>query len=115
MNGPEVLIPIIAFLSTAGVFIAYFSSRNRERMAMIEKGLSSDEIKAMYTRDIRRDPLNSLKWGILFVLGGIAMLLGNFLHERYGVEEGIIVGMVCLFVGIGLVTFYLITSKKTGQ
>ncbi len=113
MNGPEVLIPLVALVATAAVFITFFSSRNRERMAMIEKGLTSDEIKAMYSRDIRRDPLNSLKWGILFVLAGVAIMLGNYLHEHYGVEEGIIVGMVCLFVGIGLVAFYIVASKKT--
>ena len=59
MNGPEVMIPLVAFISAAGVLITFFTSRNKERMAMIEKGLSSDEIKAMYTRDIRRDPLSS--------------------------------------------------------
>ena len=81
-------------------------------MAMIEKGLSSEEIKAMYTRDVSRDPLSSLKWGLLFVLAGMALLLGNFLHEHYLVEEGVMVGLVCLFVGIGLVIFYSIASKK---
>ena len=113
MNGSEVLIPIISVIATAVVFISYITSRNRERMAMIQKGLSSDEIKAMYTRDQRRDPLSSLKWGILFVLAGAALMLGNFLHEHYFVDEGIIVGMVCLFVGVGLVIFYSIASKKT--
>ena len=88
------------------------SSRNRERMAMIEKGLSSDEIKAMYARDVKRDPLQSLKWGILFVLGGVALMLGNYLHDAYNVDEGVVVGMVILFVGIGLVAFYGIAAKR---
>jgi hypothetical protein len=79
---------------------------------MIEKGLSSDEIKAMYSRDVRRDPLSSLKWGILLVLAGMALMLGVFLRERYFVDEGVIIGMICLFVGIGLVIFYGIASKK---
>jgi hypothetical protein len=112
MNGPEVLIPIISVVAMAWVLITYFSSRNRERMAMIEKGLSSDEIKAMYSRDVKRDPLQSLKWGILFVLGGVALMLGNYLHDTYAVDGGVVVGMVILFVGIGLVAFYGIAAKK---
>ena len=112
MNGEEVLVPLMGIVAVAAVFITFFASRNRERMAMIEKGLSSDEIKAMYAREIRRDPLNSLKWGILFVLGGVAIIAGNYLHHQYGVDEGIIVGMVILFVGVGLVLFYGIASKK---
>jgi hypothetical protein len=112
MDLPELLIPLVVVLSTAAVLITWLSSRNRERMAMIEKGLSSDEIKAMYARDVRRDPLQSLKWGILFVLGGIALMLGNYLHQAYGVEGGVVVGMVILFVGIGLLVFYTIAVKK---
>src|SRR5260221_2280 len=112
---PDFLIPIVAIISTAAVFISYFSSRQRERLTMIEKGLSSDEIKALYAREVRRDPLNSLKWGILAVLAGVAIMLGNYLHDRYAVDEGAIIGMVILFVGIGLVAFYGIASKKMQQ
>jgi len=113
MNGPEILIPLVLFVSIAIVIISYFTTRNRERMAMIEKGLTGEEIKAMYTRDVRRDPLSSLKWGILFVLAGMGLMLGVYLRESYNVERGIIVGMIALFVGIGLVIFYSIASKRT--
>ncbi|HTK82175.1 MAG TPA: DUF6249 domain-containing protein [Bacteroidota bacterium] len=115
MNGPEVLVPILSVVATAWVLITFFTSRNRERMAMIEKGLSSDEIKALYARDVKRDPLQSLKWGILFVLAGIALMLGNYLHDAYAVDGGVVVGMVILFVGIGLVAFYTIASKRMSQ
>ena len=115
MHGEEVLVPIVTVMSLAVVFILYFTTRHRERMAMVEKGLGSEEIKALYTRDRRHNPLNSLKWGILFVLGGVAVMVGNFLHDTYFVDGGVIVGMVCLFVGIGLVIFYSVASKKTGQ
>ena len=115
MNGPEFLIPIFFFMAVAAVFIIHISTRHRERMSMVEKGLNSEDIKALYTREMRRDPLSSLKWGILLVLAGTAVLLGNFLHVHYGVEEGAIIGLVCLAVGIGLVLFYSIASKKLNQ
>ncbi len=94
MSAEEVLIPI----------------------TMIEKGLSDDAMKALYSKkEWRRDPLSSLKWGLLFLLAGIAILLGNFLHVHFNLEEGAIIGLVCLFVGIGLVIFYSIASKKLSQ
>ena len=81
---------------------------------MIQKGLSSDEIRAMYTRgEVRRDPFTSLKWGILFLLTGLAILLGNYLHRQFAVGEDFILGLVVLFVGIGLLLFYVIAGKKT--
>lgn len=103
------------FLSVAAVFIIWIVTRHRERVTMIEKGLTNDEIKAMYHREIKRDPLASLKWGILFVLAGVAIVLGNFLHAQYNTDEGVIIGLLCLFVGIGLVLFYSIASKKLNQ
>ena len=80
---------------------------------MVEKGLSPDEIKAMYASNIKRDPLTSLKWGILFVSAGIAVLLGGVMHEYFRMQEdGIIIGMVGVFIGAGLLVFYAIASKK---
>jgi hypothetical protein len=112
MNAEEFLIPITLFMCTAAVIIVGILTRHRERVSMIEKGLSADEIKAYRVRDIRRDPFSSLKWGLMFLLAGIAIMLGNFLHVQYNVDEGVIVGLVCFFVGIGLVTFYGVASKK---
>lgn len=112
MNGPEILIPLVFFISVAAIFITHITSRHRERMAMVEKGLSTDEIKAYFTREIRRDPFSSLKWGLLFVCVGLAVVLGNFLHQQYDVEEGVIIGLVCIFAGCGLLIYYGIASKK---
>ena len=47
MSGIEALVPLVFIISMAIVFVAFVATRNRERMAMIEKGLTSDEIKAM--------------------------------------------------------------------
>jgi CBS domain containing-hemolysin-like protein len=114
MNG-EVMIPIIFFLAAGAVVIAFVSARHRERMSMIDKGMSSDDIKALYAREIKRSPYTSLKWGILFVMAGIGVLLGNYLHSMYYVDEGVSVGLICLFVGFGLVLFYLLAGRKLAQ
>lgn len=106
------LIPIILFLCAAAVLIVWITTRYRERVAMVEKGLGSEEIKAMYARDIKRDPLASLKWGILFVVAGIAVMLGGVLHEYFRLDGGITVGMVGVFIGAGLLLFYGIATKK---
>ncbi len=113
--GQEIMIPIVLFIATAAVLIAHISARHRERMAVIEKGMASDDIKALYAREVRRTPFSSLKWGILFLMTGLAVLIGNYLHAVYYVEEGVIIGLVCLFVGIGLVLFYVVAGKKLAQ
>jgi len=113
MRADEVIVPIFLFCALAVPWIVHLVNRHRERMAILEKGISSEEIKAIYAKDLRRDPLVSLKWGLLLILGGLAVLVGRFLHDRYFVEEEIMLGLVPLFVGVGLLIFYAIASKKT--
>ena len=80
---------------------------------MIEKGMSSEDIKALFTRgQYRSNPLNTLKWGILAVFIGMATLLGNYLDQVYGVRDGVIIGMVILSGGIGLVVYYILAAKR---
>jgi nitrate/nitrite transporter NarK len=109
----EVYIPIVFFLSVAAVVIMHLASRHRERLTMIEKGLSAEDIKALYSREHQRyNPLGVLKWGMLAIFVGAALLLGNYLDAVYGVKDGIVAGLVTLFAGVGLVLFYTIAVKK---
>lgn len=115
MSPEEVLVPITFFLSLSAGLIIWLITRHKERITMIEKGLSQEEIKAMYHRDVRRDPLASLKWGLMALLAGAAILLGNYLRVTFNVDEGVIFGLVILFVGVALILFYTIAIKKSGH
>ena len=116
MQGPTFLIPIFFFLSTGSILAVYLFTRHRERMAMINKGMQSEEIAAIYARQpFRSHPLTSLKWGMVFVAVGIAALVGIRLEAIGEFGEGVIPALMCLFGGIALVLFYLIARKKEPQ
>jgi hypothetical protein len=113
MHPSEVLIPIVFFLSMGAVWGAFILTRHRERVNMIEKGLKAEEIKSLYERQtFKANPLFSLKWGIVLICVGIAIMLGIWLRENYIFNDGIIPGMIATFGGLGLVLFYFIASKK---
>ncbi len=38
MDAGEILVPIVLFLVIFGIVYLYYSSRNKERLALIEKG-----------------------------------------------------------------------------
>ena len=113
MRGEEVLVPIVFFLTIAGIWGFTLLTRHKERMTMIEKGLKSEDMKALYERGAMKvNPLSSLKWGMIFAFVGVAALIGMYLRTAYYVEEGIYPALMCLFGGLGLLAFYMLANKK---
>ncbi len=113
MHGAEVLIPLFFFLSILAIWGSIVLTRHKERMSMIEKGLKAEDIKSLYERQtLRVNPLSSLKWGIVLVCVGIAIVLGIWLRDNYMFNNGIIPGLIAAFGGAGLVLFYFIAAKK---
>ena len=83
---------------------------------MIDKGLKSDEIKSLYAARLWKiSPLSSLKWGMIFIGIGLAVLLAGWLRATYMWDEGVYPGLIALFGGLGLLAFYLIAQRKVQE
>lgn len=113
MEPTEVLIPLTFFFTVGGIWGLIALTRHKERMSMIERGLQAEEIKSLYARaSMKLSPLSALKWGIVFVGIGLAVLLGLYLRQNFEVDEGVYPGLIALFGGLGLIIFYSIAAKK---
>jgi hypothetical protein len=113
MGFMEVVIPVTLFGITGGVIIIALIARHRERMSMVEKGMSAEDIKALYVRGVtQKNPLGSLKWGMLLVAVGLAVLAGLYFDTTFYAPEGIYPGLIALFGGIALIVFYSIARKQ---
>lgn len=111
----EVLVPITFFICTfAMIFgIRYFS--NKEKMAMIERGIDPGINKAT------PKPFLSLKFGLLLVGVGLGLLValftvrGVFGNQMTNGEEGqavaIYFGCIGIFGGLGLILSYFVEKK----
>lgn len=75
-----VFVPIIFFIVTGLVMVTFFYLRSKERQMLIEKGLSSDEIKTFYDR--KKDPFILMKMGIICFFFGIGLGFGMMLQEN---------------------------------
>lgn len=110
----EGLIAIVFFFMTiilvwGGIIV----TRHRERLSAMEKGLKPEDVRALFERhSFPANSLASLKWGIVFVAVGIAVLLGLWLHTTFMVAEGVYPGLIALFGGLGLIVFYAFARKK---
>ena len=111
--GPELLIPIFAivgFFASVIVFLyMFYSSRNRERMALIER----DKDASIFHGQKNRGRTNALKFGILGVMLGIGIFLGNII-ERIGImdAESSYFSMILIMGGVGLTGFYFLTGNQ---
>jgi len=112
----DAVFVIFIFLCLSSVAGAALFTRHRERMSMIEKGLKGEDLRAYFEKSARRwSPLSSLKWGIVLVGVGAAILLGLWLEEAFGVRGGVFPALIALFGGASLVVFYLIAKNRLGE
>ena len=102
------MIPLIVFASIFGVFYIFLSTRNKERMALIEKGADASLFQ---TKKTHRSNL-TLKFGMLAVGIGIGILVASLI-ETYTVmdEEVAYPSMIFLFGGLFLVANAMIEKK----
>lgn len=114
----ESLIPMVAIVFTFGIpgviLFWWLYTKHRERMRLIEKGLTPDEVKA-YFADANtkpRNPYSSLKWGILLTFLGTGIFAANLLEGMYDIEEGVMFGIIVLCSGLGFLVYYAVVSSK---
>ena len=113
----ESLVPIFGIIFTFGIpgiiifWVIY--TKHRERMRLIEKGLTPDEFKRYFKEDeVKRSPYRALRMASLLIFLGIGLLVANVLSENYNVNDGVTFGVVMIFLGIGfLVSYFLVNSK----
>jgi len=124
--GPEQLVFLWMILMSLGICAVIFGiryMRNRENMAMIEKGLDPN-IKPEKPRPA---PFRNLKWGLLLVGAGlglfVAYILDNTLlykighnNDHWGDSNGgnvsIYFAMIAIGGGLGLISSYRIEKKE---
>ena len=110
------IVPIVLFICAAAVIFGLRYLSNKEKMAMIEKGMDIGTTKA------QPQPYVNLKWGLLLIGTGLGLFIAYTLdHTLFKLAEGvdddtnvpIYFAMIALFGGLGLFTSYLIEKKAT--
>ena len=103
----EVLIPIVLFIVGFGIVYIYFTTRNKERMAMIEKGADPSIFHK------KEKPTSSMKLGMLLVGVAIGIITGEII-ANLGLMHvpASHFAMIGLFGGLALIIHHLIEGKK---
>ncbi len=110
--GIETIIPISLFVSVvvATLGLARVISDGRTRRRLIEAGVTAEVVRAV-TPEVRDDLgiYGALKWGIVAVSAGLALVLIQFLPYRN--DSPILPGLVLVFVGGGLLIYWVVAGR----
>jgi hypothetical protein len=112
----EGLVGFIAFFATVfGVLYVYYTTRNKERMALIEKGADAslfntgkEGLKSVFNWNKLTLKIGMLAMGIaLGIMAGAIMSNAGILDEDANYPA-----MIFFFGGLSLVLFYVIDRKN---
>ena len=104
----DFLIVLVIFAALFGIVWVIASSRNRERMAMIEKGVNPKE----FMTDRRPNSYGILKWALLLVGIGFGLFIGSLLEAYTSIsEESAYFACALFFGGAGLFMAFLIAKN----
>jgi hypothetical protein len=101
-------IPPVAFFVIVAVITKMFLDY-RMRRRLIDKGLVDENIKHLFPNESISQRLTALKWGLVLVGVGAAVLIGQLFPYR--ISNEITISLMFIFSGVGLLLFYLVAPK----
>jgi hypothetical protein len=97
---------IVMFLVTA--FIVKIILDHQTRKKLIEKGMLDENVKYLYADKPESRILSSLKWGMISIGIGMAILIGQVAPPE--LQEEVTIGGMFILAGLGLVIYYLFAN-----
>ena len=105
------LVPIAFFVTVTMTILglARIISDGRTRRRLIEAGGTAEVARTLAAQQDEHGLFGALKWGIVAIAAGLAFVIIQFLP--YGDDDPIMFGVVLLFLGAGLLTYY-VTARR---
>jgi hypothetical protein len=104
----EILVPLAFFALVFGLWYIFVTTRNKERLALIEKGADPSLFK---TKSDIFSGYRTFKTGLFLIGIALGIIAGYFLTEGGMEETPAYFSMIFLFGGIGLVVSFLLQKK----
>jgi len=103
------LVPLGAFAMIFGIVYMVITARNKERLALIERGADP----SLFETVKKNQPNRVMKWG-LFLLGvGLGFVVGDMMVKNGMMSEDYAyVSMICVFGGIALIVAFFLQRRQ---
>lgn len=111
MGSELIIIPVI-FGAIFGVFYLYFSTRNKERLALIEKGADASIFVRGKTHTVPIWKVFIINLALLLMGVGLGIFIASILENLTTLDEGsLYTGTIFLMAGIGLFIGFHMTKN----
>lgn len=107
----EVLVPLVIFGSA--VLIVKSVLDYKVRRQLIEKGPVDDSAQSFLARESELARLSSLKWGMVLIGLGIALLVGYIYPQMF--DEGGVIGLMLILAGVAFLIYYAIAQRHLAR
>ena len=108
MHNLGILIPFAFFALVFASLYVYLTTRNKERLALIEKGADPTLFKQ---KSEASSGYGNFKAGLFLIGIALGIIAGYYLTESGMEEEPAFFSMIFLFGGIGLVVAFLLQER----
>lgn len=110
--GSEFIIMPLLIGAIFGIFYLYYSTRNRERLALIEKGADASIFVKGRSQTAPLWKILILNLALVLMGIGVGIFIASLLHYNMGVEEEVAYpGTIFLMSGIGLFMGFTLTKN----
>jgi hypothetical protein len=99
-----IFVPLAFFLALFAIFYVYWTTRTKERLALIDKGLDASVFKT----DCNKYAL--VKWGIFLIFAAVGVFTAHLLAQVFN-EVAAYFSMILFFGGVGLIVAYFVTNS----
>jgi hypothetical protein len=107
MQGFWDVFPVLVIFPTFGLmFKWYFEYRTRRQL--IERGLVDENVKYLQFNKMENYAPSSLKWGLVFLFVGVAIVFLRILSEY--IPDEIVLGTMLIAAGLGLLVYYVMAD-----
>ena len=113
MESEAIFVLLIIFGSIFGIFYLFFSTRNKERLALIEKGADA----SIFGRKKEANPapfwkVLILNLSVLSMGVGIGVISAMLIESLLNIhEDALYAGLIFLMAGAGLFVGFTLTKK----
>lgn len=110
--GAEFIIMPLLIAAFFGIFYLHYSTRNKERMALIEKGADASIFVKGKMRTAPIWKILILNLALLSMGVGVGIFIASLLHYNMGVEDDVAYpGTIFLMAGIALFVGFNMTKN----